>query len=145
VAKLAVMTERVSDLRTLLEGAGDAASTVLIGLGRTGVATRVLAGRFGSRWTYAGAAIAPGQIPIAQLLGEYRFRRVGPMRRSTPSWVGRSSIVVARDATRFCGAWAQRRLRADRDARPRGPARVRRGHRASGAATIPFKQDDAAA
>jgi 3-dehydroquinate dehydratase / shikimate dehydrogenase len=78
VAKLAVMTERVSDLHTLLEGARGEASTVLIGMGRTGVATRVLAARFGSRWTYAGAAIAPGQMPIAQLLGEYRFRRVRP-------------------------------------------------------------------
>jgi 3-dehydroquinate dehydratase/shikimate dehydrogenase len=78
VAKLAVMTERVADLAGLLDSVGDAASTVLIGMGRTGVATRVLAGRFGSRWTYAGASVAPGQLPIAQLLGEYRFRRVGP-------------------------------------------------------------------
>jgi len=78
VAKLAVMTERLSDLRTLLDGARADGSSVLIGMGRTGVATRVLAARFGSRWTYAGAGIAPGQIPVAQLLGEYRFRRIGP-------------------------------------------------------------------
>jgi 3-dehydroquinate dehydratase/shikimate dehydrogenase len=76
VAKLAVMTERVADLATLLDGVRDTASTVLIGMGRTGVATRVLAARFGSRWTYAGASVAPGQLPITQLLGEYRFRRV---------------------------------------------------------------------
>jgi 3-dehydroquinate dehydratase/shikimate dehydrogenase len=76
VAKLAVMIERVSDLAGLLDNAGGAGSTVLIGMGRTGVATRVLAGRFGSRWTYAGTSVAPGQLPITQLLGEYRFRRV---------------------------------------------------------------------
>ena len=78
VAKLAVMTERVSDLRSLIAGARSDGSSILIGMGRTGVTTRVLAGHFGSRWTYAGAGIAPGQMPIEQLLREYQFRRVQP-------------------------------------------------------------------
>lgn len=78
VAKLAVMTESLADLRALIEGARRDASSVLIGMGNAGVATRVLAGHFGSRWTYAGAGIAPGQLPIRQLLGEYQFRRVRP-------------------------------------------------------------------
>jgi 3-dehydroquinate dehydratase/shikimate dehydrogenase len=78
VAKLAVMTERVSDLRSLLLGARDDGSSVLIGMGSAGIATRVLAGRFGSRWTYAGDGVAPGQIPASRLLREYHFRRIRP-------------------------------------------------------------------
>jgi len=78
VPKLAVMTERLSDLRALLDGARSGGSSVLIGMGRTGVATRVLAGRYGSRWTYAGPSVAPGQLPMAQLLREYHFRRIQP-------------------------------------------------------------------
>jgi 3-dehydroquinate dehydratase / shikimate dehydrogenase len=78
IAKLAATVERVSDLAALKDAAREDGSTILIGMGRAGVATRVLAGHFGSRWTYAGEAIAPGQMPIGQLLGEYRFRRVRP-------------------------------------------------------------------
>jgi len=76
IAKLAVMTERLSDLHTLIRGSRSDRSSILIGMGRTGLATRVLAGRFGSRWTYAGYGIAPGQVPVGQLLGEYHVRRV---------------------------------------------------------------------
>jgi len=76
IAKLAVMIERVSDLHTLIKCSRADRSSILIGMGRAGVATRVLAGRFGSRWTYAGDGIAPGQISVRQLLGEYQFRRV---------------------------------------------------------------------
>ncbi len=78
VAKLAVTVERASDLRTLLEHARHDESSVLIGMGRAGLATRVLAGRFGSRWTYAGHGVAPGQVPAARLLHEFRFRRIRP-------------------------------------------------------------------
>ena len=75
VAKLAVMTERVSDLHTLLRAAGGS-SSVLIGMGSAGIATRVLAARYGSRWTYAGNGVAPGQVPASRLLQEFRFRRI---------------------------------------------------------------------
>jgi 3-dehydroquinate dehydratase/shikimate dehydrogenase len=78
VTKLAVTVERASDLRTLLEHARPDGSSVLIGMGRAGLATRVLAGRFGSRWTYAGNGIAPGQVSAARLLEEFRFRRIRP-------------------------------------------------------------------
>jgi 3-dehydroquinate dehydratase/shikimate dehydrogenase len=78
VAKLAVTVERASDLRTLLEHARPDEGSVLIGMGRAGLATRVLAGRFGSRWTYAGSGVAPGQISAARLLQEFRFRRIRP-------------------------------------------------------------------
>jgi len=76
VAKLAVMTERLSDLHTLLRAAGGAGSSVLIGMGSAGIATRVLASRYGSRWTYAGNGVAPGQVPASRLLQEFRFRRI---------------------------------------------------------------------
>ena len=35
---------------------------VLIAMGEAGLVTRLLPGRFGSRWTYAGDGVAPGQI-----------------------------------------------------------------------------------
>src|SRR5579872_400164 len=78
IAKLAAMTERVADLHTLKRAARADGSSILIGMGPAGVATRVLAGHFGSRWTYAGAGVAPGQLPTRQLLQEFHFRRVRP-------------------------------------------------------------------
>jgi 3-dehydroquinate dehydratase/shikimate dehydrogenase len=78
IAKLAVMTETLADLRTLLSAARPDCRSVLIGMGGAGVITRVLAGRFGSRWTYAGDAVAPGQVGVDRLLHEYRFRRIRP-------------------------------------------------------------------
>jgi 3-dehydroquinate dehydratase/shikimate dehydrogenase len=78
VAKLAVMVERASDLRTLLENARPDGSSVLIGMGRAGLATRVLAARFGSRWTYAGNGVAPGQVSAGRLMDEFKFRRIRP-------------------------------------------------------------------
>ena len=76
VAKVAVMVERASDLQRLLENARPDEGSILIGMGRAGLATRVLAGRLGSRWTYAGNGIAPGQVSAARLLQEFRFRRI---------------------------------------------------------------------
>jgi 3-dehydroquinate dehydratase / shikimate dehydrogenase len=78
VGKLAVMTERLADLRTLLHAVRPDASSVLIGMGPCGVATRVLGRRFGSRWTYAGPSVAPGQLPVSRLLDEFQFRRIEP-------------------------------------------------------------------
>src|SRR5262249_52615597 len=78
VAKLAVMTERLSDLRTLLHACRPDRSTILIGLGAGGAATRVLAARYGSRWTYAGNGVAPGQLTAWRLIDEFRFRRIRP-------------------------------------------------------------------
>ena len=78
VAKLAVMTERVGDLRTLLHAVRPDRASVLIGMGSGGAATRVLVARYGSRWTYAGNGVAPGQLPASRLLDEFRFRRIPP-------------------------------------------------------------------
>jgi 3-dehydroquinate dehydratase / shikimate dehydrogenase len=77
VVKVAVTTERLSDCVPLLDlGArmGRQAGLVVIGMGPFGFATRVLAGRFGSMWTYAGSERAVGQTSAATLLDQYRFR-----------------------------------------------------------------------
>ena len=48
--------------------------TVLIGMGECGLATRVLARKFGSLWTYAGDERQVGQVTAAELADTYRFR-----------------------------------------------------------------------
>ena len=51
---------------------------VLIAMGNAGAPSRILAGRLGNRWTYAGDGVAPGQLSAARLLREFNFRRIGP-------------------------------------------------------------------
>jgi 3-dehydroquinate dehydratase/shikimate dehydrogenase len=77
IVKLAVKTRTLSDLVPLLD-ARPSFETILIGMGTAGVASRVLAARFGSRWTYAGDGVAPGQLSMNRLLHEFRFRRIRP-------------------------------------------------------------------
>ena len=77
IVKVAVTAARLSDTLPLLEIARGG-RTVVIGMGEAGVPTRLLAARFGSAWSYAGRAVAPGQIPAARMAGEFRFREVGP-------------------------------------------------------------------
>lgn len=75
VVKIAVMAHRLCDalpLRALTRAPG--APTVVIAMGDAGIATRILATRFGSCWTYAGDAAAPGQMPAAALLDTFSFR-----------------------------------------------------------------------
>ena len=74
--KIAVSAARLSDTLPLLDVAkgGDA---VVVGMGDAGVASRLLASRFGSRWTYAGDGVAPGQVPAARMVEEFRYRTVG--------------------------------------------------------------------
>lgn len=81
VVKIAGKANRLTDCLPMLElaassGAGE--RTVLIAMGEAGLATRVLAGRFGSAWTYAGAIQDVGQIDPDALLEQYRFRSLGP-------------------------------------------------------------------
>jgi 3-dehydroquinate dehydratase/shikimate dehydrogenase len=64
-------------LKTIAKDGG----AVVIGMGELGIASRLLAGRFGSEWTYAGDGLAPGQIPARQMIDDYAFRRVGPSTR----------------------------------------------------------------
>src|SRR5436190_7629097 len=79
VVKLAVAPERLSDCARLLDigrREGGNGGLVLIGMGDYGLPTRVLAGRFGSRWTYAGSIRAVGQLSVVSLLDEYHFRSI---------------------------------------------------------------------
>jgi 3-dehydroquinate dehydratase/shikimate dehydrogenase len=76
VIKVAVTARRLSDTLPLLEIARGG-NAVVIGMGDAGVPSRLLASRFGSRWTYAGAGVAPGQIPASQMVGAFRFRSIG--------------------------------------------------------------------
>jgi 3-dehydroquinate dehydratase/shikimate dehydrogenase len=79
VLKVAVSLSRLAECGRLAGMARQHAGRrmVLIGMGEAGFATRILPGRFGSCWTYAGDEIAPGQIDLERLHGEFRFGRIG--------------------------------------------------------------------
>ena len=79
VVKVAVTTSCLCDCLPLLElgsQVGRQSGLVLIGMGPHGVSTRVLAGRFGSKWTYVGGLAEVGQPAPAELADEYRFRNI---------------------------------------------------------------------
>ncbi len=79
VIKIAATMTSLSDCVPLLDlGAqsGRQSGLALIGMGPYGVATRVLAGRFGSIWTYAGALKEIGQLSAQTLLKDFHFRSV---------------------------------------------------------------------
>ncbi len=78
VIKVAVAAHRLCDTLGLMEIANGRGDAVVIGMGDAGVPTRLLASRFGSRWTYGGPAVAPGQMPVSRMVGDFRFRDVGP-------------------------------------------------------------------
>ncbi len=77
VVKVAVTPSRLADTLPLIEIA-QGGDTVVVGMGDAGFPSRLLASRFGSRWTYAGNGVAPGQIPAARMRDEFRFGSVGP-------------------------------------------------------------------
>jgi 3-dehydroquinate dehydratase/shikimate dehydrogenase len=77
IAKIAVRARCLEDAVRLERQFGQAPADrrrIIIAMGLEGLVTRVLAARFGSAWTYAGEAVAPGQVPLARMLGEFRFR-----------------------------------------------------------------------
>jgi 3-dehydroquinate dehydratase / shikimate dehydrogenase len=78
--KVAVMASRLTDTLPLkrIAATGDA---IVIGMGEAGVPSRLLAARYGSRWTYAGNAVAPGQLPAERMAEDFHFFRVGPVTR----------------------------------------------------------------
>jgi 3-dehydroquinate dehydratase/shikimate dehydrogenase len=80
VIKVAVMAERLSDTLPLID-IGRSGNAVVIGMGEAGLPSRLLATRFGSKWTYAGNGVAPGQLPGCRMVDEFRFRAVGPRTR----------------------------------------------------------------
>jgi 3-dehydroquinate dehydratase/shikimate dehydrogenase len=86
VVKIAVAAGRLTDAVTLIDLAqhpvladsDDINGHVLLAMGQPGVPTRILSARLRNRWTYAGPAVAPGQLSPARLLNEFRFRRIRP-------------------------------------------------------------------
>ena len=80
VIKVAVAASRLSDMLPVLALRRQVGERrfVALAMGMPGVATRILAARVGSCWTYAGDGVAPGQVPADRLLAEFRFRSLGP-------------------------------------------------------------------
>jgi len=78
--KIAVSVSRLSQTLCLKSIAQEGCA-VVIGMGELGVASRLLAGRFESLWTYAGQGLAPGQLPARQMIDDYGFRRVSASTR----------------------------------------------------------------
>lgn len=79
--KIAVMAHRLADCLPLLDLASRRGGpTSVLAMGDAGLATRVLATRFGSCWTYAAdeTVVAPGQLSAARMRGEFGFDRLGP-------------------------------------------------------------------
>jgi len=77
VIKIAATLRSLADAAQLLAVASETERpTVLIGMGPYGIVTRVLASRFRSAWTYAGALRQIGQLSAAELLEEYQFRSI---------------------------------------------------------------------
>ena len=79
IAKLAVQVDSLAQMLPMFEIAPEPANghgRVLIAMGSAGLASRVLASRLGSRWTYAGDGVAPGQVSYERLLRDFRFRRI---------------------------------------------------------------------
>ena len=77
VVKVSAVATSLSDCIPLLdlgERSAPDAGLVLIAMGDYGVATRVLAARFGSIWTYAGELAGIGQLSAHALLNDYQFR-----------------------------------------------------------------------
>ena len=77
IVKIAITPRKLSDCIALLDlGAqsGGQGGLVLIAMGPYGVSTRILAGRFGSMWTYAGCVSDVGQLTASSLLKDYSFR-----------------------------------------------------------------------
>jgi 3-dehydroquinate dehydratase/shikimate dehydrogenase len=79
VAKISAQTSSLSDCVSLFE-AGNSVDrrgrVVVLGMGDCGVATRILAARFGSAWTYAGGLGEVGQISPTVMLKDFHFRSV---------------------------------------------------------------------
>ena len=75
--KIAIPAARLTDALALLP-IGTDGDAVVVAMGAAGLPSRLLASRFGSRWTYAGDAIAPGQIPASRMLDEFRFHELLP-------------------------------------------------------------------
>ena len=83
IVKVATMANSLTDNLTILEVLRSARKpTIALTMGEHGHVSRVLGPKFGAFLVYAstgeGRQLAPGQVPIAQMLSLYRFRQIGP-------------------------------------------------------------------
>ncbi len=78
IVKIAAKANRLADCNPLLDEANrhERGSVVLIAMGEHGLASRVLAVRFNSAWTYAGPVADVGQVTVEELANRYRFRSI---------------------------------------------------------------------
>lgn len=81
VVKVAVAVNSLSDALRVTSIGGPAngdgeGRRVLIAMGAAGVPSRLLAGHFGSCWTYAGDGVAPGQIDLTRMRDQFRAGEV---------------------------------------------------------------------
>jgi 3-dehydroquinate dehydratase/shikimate dehydrogenase len=90
IVKLAVTPGSIADVGRLLDCArraaqGGGAPLLALAMGPLGIATRILAGRYGAPFTFAAAAAgqeaAAGQLPAAEMAGVYRVRDLSPATR----------------------------------------------------------------
>jgi 3-dehydroquinate dehydratase/shikimate dehydrogenase len=90
VVKIAVTPRSVAEVGRLLElaarvGAEGGKPLIAIAMGPLGVVTRLLGGRYGAPFLYAGAApgaeSASGQMPAQEMAGVYRVREVSTATR----------------------------------------------------------------
>lgn len=76
VVKIAVTPHALRDVVRLRALGRQLRSCVVLGMGISGLPSRVLAAHCGSRWTYAGEGVAPGQLPLVRMRDEYGVQRV---------------------------------------------------------------------
>ena len=76
VVKIAAAVGSLTDSLRVAGLGGGEEPRVLIGMGTAGIPSRVLAGRFGSCWTYAGAGVAPGQVDLDRMQRLYGYREI---------------------------------------------------------------------
>jgi len=75
IIKIAVATKNLRDTFPLRDIATEDPA-VVVGMGPSGLPTRVLASRFESCWTYSGNGFAPGQISTSRILNEFCFSKI---------------------------------------------------------------------
>jgi 3-dehydroquinate dehydratase/shikimate dehydrogenase len=78
--KVACAVSRLTETLAL-KRIGESGDAIVIGMGDAGVPSRLLAAHYGSRWTYAGRGVAPGQMPAETMADDFHFFRVGPETR----------------------------------------------------------------
>jgi len=83
IVKVATHAGHICDALRMLEAVRQAAKPAIgLCMGPAGVASRILAPKAAAALTFcsleSGAEAAPGQVPIAEMLGMYRFHMIGP-------------------------------------------------------------------